>query len=437
MRIDLNNENIIRSFKILQGNTRYTVMFQPMWGIPYVLCNFYLSLYMKSRGITDTQIGYLISLGFIFGIGFSLFSGTIVDTLGRKKTAWIFDLICWPVTFLIYIFSGSFWMFALATLTNSAGRVMTLAWNFMIVEGADNRQRIAAYNLINIINISTGILIPLGGIFVDRLGLVASERIFLAFATVSVTIMVFWRNHFYRESEIGLKRMEEYRENGFSLSGTINLFRESFQAVKKRPPLRMAILICILYNTYFSIGTFSSLYFAPYLSERLGVGKAVISMFGGIFSVGTLVVFILVNPVLSKYHATPITLTGLAIQAAGLAVFVMAPPGGYWMVVAYVVLYAVGSSIIKPFIDSLLANATEGDERAAVFTLYNTLSSVFISLVGFGSGYLFKFKPVLLYAGSLGILLLCMVLQVGLARASNPTGRRNKSLPRNEPMFDR
>jgi len=77
--------NIFKTFKTLKGNTRISVIFEPMFGIPFALFNFYLSLYMKSQGIGNKQIGYLIAINFIFSAVFSLFGGVISDHLGRKK----------------------------------------------------------------------------------------------------------------------------------------------------------------------------------------------------------------------------------------------------------------------------------------------------------------------------------------------------------------
>lgn len=125
-RRNANSINIIQSFRMLKGNTRISVLFEPLWGIPFVLFNFYLSLYMKEVGITDKEIGYLISLGFIVGTVFALISGVITDRLGRKKTTIIFDFISWPLAIVLYAISNSFWMFALATFTNSIVRIVSI-----------------------------------------------------------------------------------------------------------------------------------------------------------------------------------------------------------------------------------------------------------------------------------------------------------------------
>ena len=113
MKPEYQNNHIIDSFKTLKGNTRVSVICEPLWGIPWVLYTFYLSLYMKELGITDTQLGYLISIGFAANIIFSMVGGLITDNLGRRKTTLIFDMIAWPGSILIYLLSNNFRMFAL------------------------------------------------------------------------------------------------------------------------------------------------------------------------------------------------------------------------------------------------------------------------------------------------------------------------------------
>ena len=134
MSVELKPANFIESFKNLKGNTRVSVIFEPLWGIPYSLYTFYLSLYMKSQGISDEQIGFLISIGFIASIIFSACAGMITDTFGRRKTTLIFDLISWPVSLLIYLISGNFWMFAVAQIINSLSKVTAVSWNLMLIE---------------------------------------------------------------------------------------------------------------------------------------------------------------------------------------------------------------------------------------------------------------------------------------------------------------
>lgn len=408
--------NIIQSFKILKGNTLVSVLFEPLWGIPFVLYNFYLSLYMKSQGITNQQIGLLISIGFVTGTFFSLFSGIITDALGRKRTTLIFDLLSWPVSLIIYFFAHNFWMFAIAQIINSSVRIVAVSWNLMVIEDADNEQRVAAFNLLNIITIATGIITPVSGILVKLLGVPYAERIFLTIATISMTTMILARNHFYKETHIGKQIREQHSRSHIRDQFKKGLYRDTFALLKTNSELVLILCIIVLFNIYMLIGSFASLYFAPYLTEVLGIDKASISILGGVNSGVMLLIFLFVIPRISSFNMLKNMIVGFIIQAMATLFFTVLPLGSLSVAIINMIIFAVGYSVSRPFIDSLLANATKGTERAGIYSLNNTIISVFGAISGLASGYLYKLNPRLLYYISFGILLVCMSLILVLLR---------------------
>jgi len=412
--------NIIQSFQILKGNTRTSVIFEPLWGIPFVLYNFYLSLYMKSQGITDQQIGFIISIGFIAGSIFSLFGGVITDTLGRKKTTLIFDLISWPGAMLIYLVANSFWMFVLAAVTNSIVRIVTVSWNLMVVEDADNEQRVAAFNLISIINISTGIITPLAGILVKLIGVADAERIFIAFAAVSMTAMIFLRNHFYTETRVGREILERHGKKSLSDIFKAGLYGKTFAVLRNKPDTVLITCVFVLFNLYIPLGTYSSLYFAPYMTEVLGIDKSTISILGGVNSATMLIIFVFVIPLISIFNKLINMIGGLALQAVALFLLIIIPANNLTVTILCIALFAVGFSVFRPFIDVAFAEATEGSERAGIYSLFNTITSVLGALVGLVSGYLYVLNPRMLYIVSIIILISCISIIILLYTGKVP-----------------
>lgn len=402
--------NIIKSLGILKGNTRISVLCEPLWGLPFVLFNFYLSLYMKELGVTDKQIGYIISIGYIAGTVFSLVSGIITDRLGRKRTTLIFDFISWPLTVFIYLISGSFIMFAVATVLNSMGKIVGVSWNLMVVEDADNEQRIAAFNLLNIINVATGIIIPVAGILVGAYGVVTAERIFLLYGLISMSTMIILRNHLYRETRIGQQILDERKKNPvpFNLKSLIPI--KAATVFKGNPRAVIAAMVYILFFVYFPLGTFNSLYFAPYMTEVLKLGKSSISVLGGVYSGVMFFVFVFIVPVISKRNNTRNMQFGLLIQAASLFWLIMLPAGSLVKVMLCIGVYAAGFGIFRPFLDSMLAEVTEGNERAGIYSLINTVTCVITALLGFVSGSIYIINPRILYILSIAILLASVAL---------------------------
>ena len=162
--------------------------------------------------------------------------------------------------------------------------------------------------------------------------------------------------------------------------------------------------------TYIPVGTFSSLYYAPFFSEVLSIGKSTVSVLGAVNSVVMLFIFVLVIPVISRFLPEKNMLTGIILQAIALFGFVLIPRNHLTCVIFFVVVFAVGFGIFRPFIDALLAEVTDGRERAGIYSLLNVAISVLSSLFGLFSGYLYVVNPRLIYILSIGLLLMCIVL---------------------------
>lgn len=402
--------NILNSFKLLKGNTRTCVVYEPFYGIPFVIFNFYLSLYMKELGVTDVQLGYIISIGYIAGTFFSMLSGAITDRLGRKKTTLIFDLISWPLTIIIYFISNSFALFAIATITNSMNRIVTVSFNLMLVEDADNEQRVAAYNIINIINIASGVVIPLAGILVSACGIIISERIFLAFAAVSMAAMMLLRNRIYKETSVGRYIIEERKRNPAKAGKKNILPFKALKTLRGNTKAIIAAIVYILFFTYIPLGTFNSLYFAPFMTEALGLGKSSISILGGVYSGVLLAVFILINPIAGRLDHTKNMQVGLVMQAAALIALIMIPAGSLMAAVIFIIVYAAGFGIFRPYVDSMLAEVSEGNERAGIYSMVNTITCIATAIIGFVSGSIYLYNPRLIYVISIIILAVSIIL---------------------------
>ena len=283
---------------------------------------------MKSQGVSDQELGFLIAIGFISGTVASAFAGIFTDSLGRKKTTLIFDLLGWPASILLLIAADRFLLFALATILGSAVRIAGVSWHLLLVEDAMPEERVAAYNLINIniINISSGAVTPLAGMLVARAGMVAGERMLMTFAAISMTAMMILRHRAVRETRIGEEILRERHEGG----------------------------------------------------------AALVSFF--------------------------------AIPKACLG----------WAVVP-VILFASGYGLFRPFLDSILAEATEGRDRAGLYGLQNLAISVLSALLGSISGFLYHLHPGTLYLLSLSLLLGCLGLLGGCRGINLHKGYENRA----------
>lgn len=401
--------SIVKSFSTLRGNTAVTVLFQPMWGLPYAFYNFYLSLYMKGMGITDQQLGIILAVSFISGAVFSLFGGLITDMLGRKKTTFLFDFIAWPLAIFIFLISNSFWMFILGTVVNNAVKIVGVSWNLMVVEDASSEQRTAAFNLISIINISVGILTPFAGFLVAKQGVVASERIFMIVAIISMSTMILIRHRFYKETRIGQQILDEHK--GLSVKQVLKkgIYGGALKVIRENPGTGLIVLVTILFNLSLPLGTYSSIFFAPFMTDHAGIDKAMVSTLSGVFSVVMLFSFLMINPRLGKFGGTGSILTGLAMQAVSILMMAFTQGGSLVYAGIWLGFYALGYGIFRPYMDTALADVTEGKARAGIYSFINTATSVFGAVFGLTSGYIYAANPRMLFYITAGITVLCIL----------------------------
>ena len=74
---NLNTHPLLRVLADNGGNPRTLILIEPLWGIPYNLIAPFATLYMYTQGITDVQIGLILSIAMVFQVLFSFFGGIL------------------------------------------------------------------------------------------------------------------------------------------------------------------------------------------------------------------------------------------------------------------------------------------------------------------------------------------------------------------------
>jgi MFS family permease len=98
----------------MRGNARGCVLTEPLWGIPYNLWAPYASIYMLALGLSDSQVGMVISLSLTGQTAMALISGVITDKMGRKRATLVFDILAWSVPCLLWASARSLEWFVVA-----------------------------------------------------------------------------------------------------------------------------------------------------------------------------------------------------------------------------------------------------------------------------------------------------------------------------------
>lgn len=411
--------NIVNSFLGLNKNGKLIIGFLPTWAIPYSLFYIYQSLYMKSKGLDIVQIGYVSAIGFLAGAVFGFFASTIVNTLGRKRALLLVDAIFWPLTLLAWMFAQNIWFFIIAAIFNGGGYVGSIAILCLLTEDADSKQMASAFNLQNICMLSASVFTPLAGAAVYCWGLERSMQVFYTLALITYPCMALIRNRYLAENSVSVELMRQNR----SKSALRNLFhKDTVRYIFSKPALMLILLVNLLYGVFIASGSFTSGYYALYLTEKLGMSESIISTFSFTISGTMLIVFLFVVPALSGRNTRRNLAFGLCAIAVGLLIFLLAPAGNYLLVALSCVVYAVGVGVAKPFLDTEIASTADGEQRANMYSFNMLIMGIINSCVGFGIGYVFKYSPALVYTISLVLVLICLLII--LSRRSQSGGKR-------------
>ena len=408
-------------------NARVCLLFLPLWSVPYSLSFFYLSLYLREYGVSDKQLGFLVTAGAAASILFSFLSAPVVDSMGRKKSTLIFDLVGSVLPFIIYTISGSFLFAMIGTLLNNASKIMNVGYYLLMTEDSDNAGRAASFNVFNILVIASGILVPVAGGIVKSLGLVAAERSFLVLSALAMTASALGRNHFAMETATGKRLMEKRRAAApgsvLDVRGLAIPYRRALSYIGSNRVAAAAVAANILFYVFYIVGTNNSLYFAPFFADALGMNASSISVVGATFSAGTLCAMLLLNPFLFRRIApAACALLGAAVTIAGFLPLVFLARGSFAWTIAAVGLSSIGYGILKSAIDASLATCfgdlpsgsevSSGEEaRAGVYSVANLASSVLGMAAGALCGFIYPSAPRSIPLISVFLLvLICAVL---------------------------
>ena len=216
----MSEHSLFTTLKSLRGNPRGCVYTEPLWGIPYNLYSPYISIYMLALGVSDKQIGLIVSISWGFQIILALLSGVVTDKLGRRRTTLIFDILSWSLPALISALAQNFWYFLAAGIINSVWRIVHNSWTCLLVEDAEPDQLVDIYTWIYIANIMVGFIAPVAGVLIGAFSLVPTMRALYIFAAVMFTIKAVATYRMTQETGQGQVRLHETRhQSGVQVLG--------------------------------------------------------------------------------------------------------------------------------------------------------------------------------------------------------------------------
>ena len=409
----MKNHSLIATLKSLTGNPRGCVYTEPLWGIPFNLYAPYVSIYMVALGISDKQIGLIVSISWGFQIFLALLSGVVTDKLGRRLTTLIFDILSWSVPALISAIAQNFWYFLVAGIINSIWRITHNSWTCLLVEDADQNQLVDIYTWIYIANLLVGFFAPLAGILIGIYSLVPTMRGLYIFAAIMFTVKAVVTYQNTQETAQGKIRLHETRHQ--SVFDVLSEYKGVFYDLLHSPQtLYTAGIMLVLSISAMVSGSF----WAIIVTEKLHIPAQNLAIFPFVKSAIMLLFFFLVMPRLNKSHyQLPLTIGFLGFVISQI-LLITAPVQGYFFLLVSVFLEACSFAAVSPLVDKMVVLTVDPKERARIQSILYVGIILLTSPFGWIAGTLSEVNKNLPFALNISLFVIGAVLAYLAGKAS-------------------
>jgi len=316
---------------------------------------------MVAIGLSDKQIGLIVSISWSFQIILALLSGVVTDKLGRRRTTLIFDILAWSVPALISAIAQNFWYFVIAGIINSVWQITHNSWTCLLVEDAEQDQLVDIYTWIHIANQLVGFAAPLAGLLIGIFSLIPTVRGLYVFAAIMFTVKAIVTYLMTEETRQGKIRMHETRHQ--SLMSVFREYGGVLQNLLSTPQtLYTAGLMLIISISNVITGSFWGII----VTERLHIPAQNLAIFPFVKSAVMLFFFFMVMPRFNKLHFKMPLVIGFLGFVVSQLILITAPDKGYLFLLVSVFLEACCFAMISPLMDQMIALTIDSKERARI-----------------------------------------------------------------------
>jgi len=361
------SDSLFSVLKKLKGNPRACVYTEPLWGLSMNLCMPYISVYMLALGLSDTRIGFIVTVNTLMQMLFSFLSGPVTDKMGRRKATAVFDILAWCVPSLIWWRAEGFYFFLVAAVLNGLNGITSNSWHCLLVEDAEKKQITRIYSLVMICGQLSAIFTPISSVLISKLTLIPAIRILYINAFVLMFIKVLILYLASSETNTGKKRMEETK--GISMFKLAGGYGDVIKLILQSRGTVFAIVIAAL---GWIVGTINNTFWQIIINKKLLVPEAVLPFFNVFRSVLAIIFLFFVIPKLLKgLLKIPFILT-FASYFIGQFLLIMIPVEGilkYPLILVSLVFDGFGMGALFMLCESVIAIHVDQNERARIMAL--------------------------------------------------------------------
>ena len=319
-----------------------------------------LSLYLINLGAKVSQIGLVFTLASLVPMVLQIFGGWLSDTIGRLRVIALGSSFA-VFGYLIIALSPSWeWVLLGLSVEYISNSMVGPSFSAYISEQSDEKQRGRVFGLTSSIYMTVTVIGPaLAGILAYRFGFKTMMGIALAFYA-SATLLRLW-----------MATSEHFAAQKTAQRPTIEGFKTQISAVFTL--LFAGGIITWIWLTDAIGDTAANMIdqLTPiYLSDFGGLNVQQIGFLNAIRGVAIIITSPLAGRLVDRISERAAIVTGFALQAVGLALFLMTPSLiGFIMAM---IIFGAAIGCIIPGYDSLISKVVPDDKRGMAFGLFGT-----------------------------------------------------------------
>ncbi|MCL2254879.1 MAG: MFS transporter [Lachnospiraceae bacterium] len=414
----LRNHPLIDVLRRNKGNPRKLILMEPLWGIPANLIFPFATLYMYTQGITDVQIGLILSLGMVAQVFFSFFGGIITDKLGRKFTTMMGDFFGWSIACLIWAISDNFWLFLIAALVNCFEYINQTAWFCLLIEDAEPKDLVSVYTWAHIGGLVAIFFAPISGLLINNYSLVPVIRVLYIVFAVNMLIKIVITYRYCTETKQGAIRKAESKNT--TVFQMINEYKKLIPKVLRNRNIMKVIIVSVILHV---ANLISLSFFGLYVTQRLGIAESYLAFFPILNAAVMLIFMVGVQHRLDSVSFRIPMWSGFILYALCLTLLILTPIGNVSFVIIYVFFTAVATAMIMPRKDALLQLNIDPVERARINALILAFTIAFASPFGYFAGWLSSIDRRLPFAFIFVIFIIAIII---VGRIRDPKFEENE-----------
>ena len=388
-----------------KGNARTLILMEPLWGIPYNLIAPFATLYMYTQGITDVQIGLILSIAMFVQVLFSFFGGILTDKLGRKYTTMMGDFFGWSVACLIWAISNNFWLFLIAVLFNSFEQINQTAWYCLLIEDAEPKDLLGIYTWVNIGGLVAIFFAPISGLLINSFTVIPVVRVLYLVFAINMLIKVIVTYKYCNETRQGKIRKAETKNT--TVLKLLYEYKDLIPKVLKNKEIMKVLMVCVILQI---TNLVSTNFFSLYVTQRLGIADRYLAFFPILNAAVMLIFMVGIQHRLERVKFRIPMWSGLVLYAGCSILLILTPKDRISLVILYVIVAAVANALVMPRKDTLLQLNINPNERARINALIMSFTIAFASPFGYLAGWLSSFDRRLPFVFTFSIFIIAIFI---------------------------